>query len=154
MKKDQEMYYAETPKNPEQVKSILIDPKLKPEEELIGLFLATYWPSYWWLSLAAVTAPIGLCFWFFGIRNYYVAVTTQGMHFHKMRYGLGKRNTYSCFSWNEITKLKLGKGFMTASLKLKFSNGRKLKLKPTLRGYKKVAKLDDKTKEYLLSKMS
>jgi hypothetical protein len=46
----------------------------------------------------------------------------------------------------------LSKGLLQAPLKFTFSNGRKLKLKAQLKGMEKVAKLDDRTKEYLFSK--
>ncbi len=132
--------------NKERAKNELINPKLKQGEELVGFFQAQYIPSNWWIFLIG---PLIL----FGMRVYYVAVTDQGMHFHKLTL-FGKPDIYNYFPWNEIENLKLEKGFLTAPLKLKFSNGRELKLKVQLKGLENIAKLEEETKEFLISKMS
>lgn len=128
----------------EQALKELIIPKLKPDEELIGFFQAQYTPSFWW---ALLIGPL----LFAGVKFYFVAVSNTGLHLHKLT-SFGKADTHNYFPWNEITKLKLSKGFLQAPLNLVFSNGRKLKLQAQLKGVKKLAKLDDKTKNYLLAK--
>jgi hypothetical protein len=132
--------------NKEQIKNDYILPRLKQGEELIGFFQASYTPSMGWFFL------IGHLM-FFGMRIYYVAVTNQGLHLHKLSF-FGKPENYNFFSYAEISKIKLGKGFLQAPLQLVFSNGRKLALKAQLKGVDKVAKLDDRTREFLLSKSS
>jgi len=129
----------------EQIKSDIILPRLNNQgEELIGFFQASYTPPFWWVFLIG---PL----MFFGTRVYYVGVTNQGMHLHKLSLW-GKPETYNFCPYAEISKMKLGKGFLQAPLQLVFSNGRKLTIKAQLKGGDEIAKLDDKTKEFLLSK--
>ncbi len=128
----------------EKIKIDFILPRLKQDEELVGFFQAAYMPSSGWLLLVG---PLMLL----GMRVYYVAVTNQGLHLHKLSF-FGKPDTYNFFPYAEISKMKLGNGFLQAPLQLAFTNGRKLTLKVQLRGVDKVAKLDDRTKEFLLSK--
>lgn len=130
----------------EKIKNEFILPRLKQGEELIGFFQASYTPSRGWLFLIGPLI-------FIGMRIYYVAVTNQGLHLHKLSF-FGKPENYNFFSYAEISKIKLGKGFLQAPLQLVFSNGRKLVLKAQLKGEEKVAKLDDQTREFLLSKSS
>lgn len=130
--------------NKDQVKNEMIVPNLKSDEELVGFCQAQETPSGWWYFLLGPLMSLGMKF-------YFVAVTNKGMHFHKLT-TFGKPDTHSYFSWDEIEELKLRKGVLQAPLKLTFSNGRKLKLKIQLKGVGNIAKLDDKTKEFLLSK--
>jgi hypothetical protein len=128
----------------DKIKNELILPHLKSEEELIGFFQATYTPSMWWYFLIG---PLSL----FAMRTYLIAVTNKGLQFHKFTMW-GKPDTYDFFSYPEMNTLKLGSGFLQAPLKVTFVNGRALKLKAQLKGARRVATLDEKTKEYLLSK--
>ena len=130
--------------NKEQVKNELIIPNLKQGEELVGFFQAQYISSFWWVFLVG---PL----YYLSQRIYFVAVTDKGLHFHKFTFW-GKPDAFNYFSWEEIVKLKLGKGLLQAPFELVFNNGRKLKLRAYLKGNQKSAKLDDRTKEYLLSK--
>jgi hypothetical protein len=132
--------------NKEQIKNDFILPRLKQGEELIGFFQASYTPSIGWFFLIG---PL----MFLGMRIYYVAVTNQGIHLHKLSF-FDKPETYNFFPYAEISKIKLGKGFLQAPLQMVFSNSRKLTLKAQLKGVEKVAKLDDQTREFLLSKAS
>jgi hypothetical protein len=127
----------------EKIKNELVLPNLKQGEKLVGYFQAQYLPSHWWLLLIG---PLwGLC-----IRFYVIAVTNQGLHLHKFNL-LGKPDIYNFFPSAEITSLYLGGGVMQAPLQLSFANGRKLRLKAQLKGVDKIAKLDDTTREFLLS---
>jgi len=128
----------------EQIKNEFIVPKLHPGEELIGFFQAQSYSLGWFILLGPLAA-------LFTFRNYYVAVTNQGIHLHRLTL-FGKLDTHNYFSWNEVESINLGKGIVTAPLKLKFSNGRKLKLRAIIRGAQQVPKLDERTKEFLLSK--
>jgi hypothetical protein len=130
----------------EKINNEFILPRLKQDEELVGFFQASYTPSLGWFFLIG---PL----MFFGMKTYYVAVTNRGIHLHKLSL-LGKLETYNFFSYAEISKMKLGKGFLQAPLQMVFTNGRKLMIKVQMKGVKKVAKLDDKTREFLLSKSS
>jgi hypothetical protein len=130
----------------EQFKNDFILPNLKQGEELIGFFQATYTPSLWWVILIGPLI-------YMGMRNYYVAVTNLGIHLYKLNF-FGKLDTYNFFYYTEISEIKISKGFLQATLKLVFSNGRKLALKAQLKGPESAAKLDDQTVEFLLSKSS
>ena len=129
----------------EQMRDEQILPNLKSNEELIGFFQAQYMASYWWFLLVGWLV-------FFTLRYYYVGTTDKGIHLHKLSFW-GKPDNYDFFSWDEIEKLEFKDGFLQAPLKLKFKNGRKLKLKAQLKGVEKIAKLDEKTKVFLLSKI-
>jgi len=130
----------------EKIKNDFILPRLKQGEELVGFFQATYTPSMGWFFLIGSLMS-------FGTRTYYVAVTNQGIHLHKLNF-FGKPETYNFFSYAEISKIKLGKGFLQVPIQMFFTNGRKLTIKAQLKGVEKIAKLDDKTREFLLSKSS
>lgn len=131
-------------KNKDQAKSELILPNLKQGEELIGFFIATYTPSILWLFLIG---PI----MFLGTRTYVVGVSDIGLHLHKLTF-LGKPNSYKFVQYSDLASIKLKKGLLQAPLKMKFTNGDKLTLAAQLIGGDKVAKLDDRTKEFLVSK--
>lgn len=122
----------------------VITPQLRNGEQLIGFFQAQYLPSLWWILLIGPLL-------FLGMRMYYVAVTDQGLYLHKLGM-LGGISSSDYFTWEEIIGLQLGSGLLQAPFKLKFANGRKLKLKAQLKGVEKVAKLDEQTKSFLLSK--
>ena len=133
----------------ERIKKDFILPRLKQGEELIGFFQARYVPFLWFFLIG----PIMLL----GIRIYYIAVTNQGLHIHKLSFfSMRKVDVYNFFSYAEISKINLGKALILpeAPLKLVFSNGRKLKLRALVRGGKKAVKLDDRTRSFLLSKSS
>ncbi len=130
----------------EKIKNDFILPNLKQGEELVGFFQASYMPSLGWFFLIGPLVALG-------VRVYYVAVTNQGLHLHKLSL-FGKPETYNFFSYAEISKMTLGKGFLQAPLQMVFTNGRKLTLKAQLKGVEKVAKLDDKTREFLISRSS
>ncbi len=128
------------------MKDELIIPQLKQGEELIGFFYAWQMPSSWWFILFGPLIALGR-------KSYYVAVTNQGFYFYKLTF-FGKPDKSDYFTWDEIENLKFKKGLLNASLELKFSNGRKLRLTIQTRGGGKAAKLDERTKEFLLSKAS
>lgn len=125
------------------IRNELVLPKLKQDEELIGYFQAQYAPSYWWLILIG---PL----WALGIRLYVIAVTNQGLHLTKFNL-LGRPDVYNFFPSAEITSLHLGDGVMQAPLQLNFANGRELRLRVQLGGIGRIAKLDDTTREFLIS---
>lgn len=130
----------------EQVLSTLISPKLSEGEELVGFFQATYTPSIGWgVLFGALTS--------FGLRVYFVAITDKGMHLHKLTF-FGKPGKYQFLPWNEVKDLKLGSGILAAPLRFNYSQDKSLKLKVLIKGVEKAAKMDEKTKEFLLSKAS
>ncbi len=130
----------------EKFKNDFILPRLKKDEELIGFFQATYVPSLWWIFLIGPFAV-------FGTKIYCVAVTNQGLHLYKLNFfSNSKIDVYNFIPYSEISEIKLGNGFLQAPLKLVLVNGKKLVLKAQLKGIDKLAKLEDKTKEFLLSK--
>lgn len=121
-----------------------ITPQLHPEERLIGFFQAQYLPSLWWFLLIGPLLYLGM-------RIYMVAITDRGLQLHKLGM-LGGVSNSDYFTWEEIIGLKFGSGLLQAPLHLTFANGRKLLLKVQLKGVKRVAKLDEATKEFLVSK--
>lgn len=122
----------------------VITPQLQQDEQLIGFFQAQYTPSLWWILLIGPLL-------FLGVRLYFVAITNKGLYFYRIGI-LGETNTLDYFTWDEITSLTLGSGFLTIPFKLRFFNERKLKLKVPIKGVQKIAKLDAKTKTYLIEK--
>jgi hypothetical protein len=122
----------------------LIIPQLRSEEQLIGFFQAQYLPSMWWILLIGPLL-------FLGMRMYYIAVTDQGLYLHKFNMP-GGISSSDYFVWNEIVALHLGSGLLQAPLKLEFINGTKIKLRAQLKGVKKVAKLDEDTRSFLVNK--
>ena len=129
-----------------QIKEELIILKMKSGEELVGFFQANWMPSFWWVLLIGPLV-------FLGARTYYVGITNLGIHFNKITF-FGKPAKYNYFTWDKIDNLKLGEGILTIPLKLGFSNGRKIKFNAQLKGVDKVAKLDEKTNKFLVSKAS
>lgn len=156
----------------EEVKNNFIIPQLKENEELIGYFYGSSSPSIiWFIVLGAITfgliftiSLMGLSpsiFWYalpgalfsFGIKHYYIAVTSLGIHSNGYRFSMwGKPTIHTFYSWSDISKLKVGKGLITAPLSIFLSNGKKIFFKVPLKGLQRNAKLDDKTREFLVSK--
>ena len=129
----------------EKMERELIQPNLKPGEEMIGFFQGLYSPLQWWYLLLGPWSALGN-------RIYFVGVTAYGLHLHKLSLW-GKPDAYNFFSYSEIAKIKFGKeSFFTIPLELSFSNGRKLKIQLYHKGSDKLAKLDEKTRKYLLAK--
>ena len=86
------------------------------------------------------------------MKQYYVAATDKGVHFHKMSF-LGKPLKTDFLTYDEIKKIDAGKGFITRKLKFTFGNGRKLSIDACLKGNKKIPKLDDKLLSYMQEKV-
>lgn len=82
------------------------------------------------------------------MKSYFVAVTSKGLHFHTLNL-LGKFSQHDFFSYNEIDSVKIGNGALQIPMKYTFSNGRKLKIKAQKKGMERVAKIDEKTLEFL-----
>jgi hypothetical protein len=128
--------------NKDRMLSELILPRLQQGEELIGYFQAQYRPSTWWQLLTILSA--------FAMRIYCVGVTNRGIHLQKLNL-LGKPDKYSFYTDADIVSLQLGSGTISAPLQLSFTDGTKIKLYAQLKGAGKVAKLDDRTKDFLTS---
>ena len=111
------------------------------DEELIGYFMATK-PFKIWLFV--VIGPLAAL----SMKQYFVAITNAGVHFYKLNL-LGKFSQHDFFSYDEIESIKIGKGAMWIPMKFKFASGRKLKVKAQKKGLDRVAKIDDKTLEYI-----
>ncbi len=118
-----------------------IKQKLSSKEDLIGFFYAQKPPKFW---LFFIIGPLAML----SIRHYFVAVTNTGIHFYKLNM-MGKFSQHDFFSYNEIEKIKIKKGTLTLPLIFFFSNGTKLKLKAQKKGLERVAKLEEKTLEYM-----
>lgn len=127
----------------ENIKSEIIQPKLTQGEELVGFFYAIYFPN---LSFTLITGMFG------GMNSYYVAVTSLGIQIHELDFLNNKPQSYKFFTYSEISKLNIGKGFARIPLNFEFTDGTKLMMKAQLRGLASIPKLDEKTKEFLASK--
>ena len=137
--------------NKEKIKNDIILPRLRQDEELIGFFQGEDCKFNLLVLLLSLLAE-GMSI---PVRTYYVAVTDQGLHLHKLRFlSTRKVTAYNFFSYAEISKMNLVEEFIsTDSLKLVFSTGRELKLE-TLSATKQEMQLDNRTRNFLLSKSS
>lgn len=122
--------------NKEQVKAA-IEKSLKPDEQLLGFFIAQKHPPFWYYLLLGPLAALAL-------RGYLVGVTNKGIHFHKMNL-MGKLSQHDIFAFDEIKTFKVGSGLIQLPLTFTFSNGQKLNIKAQKRGLDRIAKIDENT---------
>lgn len=113
----------------------LVQTKLSENEEVQGFFIAQYKPSIAWFL---VVGPLYAA----GMRQYYIAATDKGMHFHKLNVW-GRPDTWDFLAYDEIERLSVGKGLMTCKLTFKFKNGRKLAVNALVKGHKNIPKFED-----------
>jgi hypothetical protein len=118
-----------------------IKQNLSSNEDLVGFFQAQK-PCKFWLYF--IIGPLILL----ATRNYFIAVTNKGIHFHMLNF-LGKYSQHDFFSYTEIEKIKIGKGVITIPITFFFSNGAKLKIKAFKKGVKDMAKLEENTLDYI-----
>jgi hypothetical protein len=118
-----------------------IEANLKVGDLLIGFFYATEAMK---LGMFALIGPLAAL----GMKFYYVAVTKNGLTFHRLNM-MGKFSNSDAFSYDEIEKVKIGQGWVQRPMKFKFKNGRVLNLKAQLKGVEKVAKLTEDVQQYL-----
>lgn len=91
--------------------------------------------------------------------SYYIVVTSLGVHLFYLSF-LGNRIiNYNFIEWYKISDIKLSRfAFLNTSyfkfigLTISLPSNEKFKFKALLRGFKKLAFLDDKTKNFLISK--
>ncbi len=125
------------------IKKDLLLPHIQ-EADLIGFFQANYFPSTkWHVFLGPFSA--------FMTRVCYVAVTNQGIHFHKLTM-LGKPDTYEFFNFSSIRAIKIGKGSLYSPVQFLFTNGDTLLLQAQQVSFGKSVALDDQTRDFLLAK--
>ena len=123
-----------------------IEKNMEPNDTLIGFFYAISPPK---LALFFLIGPLaGLC-----MRIYFLAVTEKGLYFHKLNM-IGKFKECDFFEFNEIEKVKIGKGFLQRPLNFYFKNKRKIKLKAQLKGSNKVALITPEIQSYIESKVT
>lgn len=122
----------------------LLRPKLKQGEEIIGFFQAMNLPSIGLHLLVGILAALST-------KTYYIAVTNQGIHVYQLTL-LGKLDVYKFIAYSDITNIKIGTGFLQAPFEIILQSGEKVRVKAKIKGLEAIAKLDDKTKAYLLSK--
>lgn len=113
---------------------------LASEEELIGFFQAQGAFRLWLFFIIGPLAVLSL-------RQYFVAVTNKGIHFHLLNI-LGKFSQHDFFSYDEIKKIEIGKGMLQIPIKFFFEN-KKLKIKAQKKGFERVATVDEKTLDYI-----
>jgi hypothetical protein len=120
----------------------IIIPNLKEGEELVGYFQAMYRLPFWKLVLFGAFAA-------FSNKVYYVAVTSKGVHFHKLTF-LGKLHSSLYYSWEEIVKIKIKKGVFQKPYYFWFADGKKLRIQAMVKGSPtRVALLNTETKTFL-----
>jgi hypothetical protein len=127
----------------EKVKNEIILPNLKADEQLIGFFQGMSTPSFDWIILLGPLMYLGMA-------AYYVAVTSNGLHFHKQK-SLFKPAQYNFFPYAEIKKLKLSKGILKSTLNVELTNGRKLKLDGNNKYIGWGENFDEQTRQFLIS---
>lgn len=120
---------------------IIIQNSLEHNENLIGFFQAAEQPKMWLWFLIGPIATLA-------IKNYFVAVTNKGIHFHRLNL-IGKFVKHDFLTYDEIEKIKLGTGKLQIPLNVSFKNGRKISLKAQKKGFSSVATIDEATMQYL-----
>ena len=118
-----------------------IKQNLPSNEDLIGFFQAQSPPKFWLYFIMGPLATLAIKF-------YFIAVTNKGVYFFKLNL-LGKFTQQDFFSYDEIEKTEIGKGTLTVPMMFFFTNGTKLKIKAQKKGLERVAKLEEKTLDYM-----
>ena len=120
----------------EQIVSNLAD-----NDSLVGFFYAQQ-PFKIWLFF--IIGPLAVL----SIKYYFIAVTTKGVHFHRLNI-LGKFADNDFFKFAEIENVKIGKGIVQRPMKFNFNNGRSIKIKAQLKGVERVAKLTENIQKHI-----
>lgn len=102
---------------------------LSSNEQCLGQFKATAQPPF------ALRLLVG-AFAGFLIRPYIITVTNQKVYFSKLNIWENKLEITDSFGYDEIEKATVKTGKLLASLKFRFKNGGKLKLRATYRQQK------------------
>ncbi len=118
-----------------------ITENLEAGDQLIGFFFAIKPANFWLIFLLGP-------FFMLTMRQYYVAVTEQGVSFFKLDI-LGKFQLHDFFSYSDIESVKIGRGLLQRPMIFTFKTNRKLKLKAQLKGVEKVATLKPEVQTYI-----
>jgi len=108
----------------------LVTKDIPIEEEIIGIFRATYSPSLYWLLIIGPMA-------FLGNRDYIIVITDKHIHLNRIDFFFDDIEAKDIFNYNEISNLTLEKNLVTQNLLINFNNERILKLKAYLPKKKK-----------------
>lgn len=122
-----------------------VENHLQPDEKLVGFFIAQKRAS---LLLYLLIGPLAA----FTMKFYYVAVTSTGVHFHRLNMW-DSFVEHDFFTYEEISSLQMGSGILQKPLKFEFNNKRTLKIRAQLKGLKSVATIDDATIQHLSEKV-
>lgn len=116
--------------------------ELRNGDELVGFFMAqSPFPIWWFLLLG----PLGMLF----MKTYFIAVTKNGINFHKLSL-MGKfKSDGDFFKFDEIKNVKIKDGMMQRPMIFILNNGVKVKIKAQKKGFERVAKLDEKTLQHI-----
>lgn len=120
---------------------IHIEKNLKPDDSLVGFFLAQK-PFKIWLFL--FIGPFAA----FSMKTYFIAVSKKGIYFHLLNM-MGKFANNDFFEYSEIESVKIGKGMLQCPMSFKFRNGRSINIRAQLKGVDRVAKLTEETRQYI-----
>jgi hypothetical protein len=124
----------------------LVKSEIKVGEQLVNYFGASTPYKYW---LFIFIGPL----YFLLVTHYLIAITDHGVHFYRLKMQMFSAKlrvaNHDFFAWNEIEKVKVGWGLILATVRFRFSNGKKLKLKCQVGGVKHIPKLDKRGKELL-----
>lgn len=118
-----------------------IEQNLSSKEKLIGFFYAHKSFKLW---LYFIIGPLAVL----SLKSYFVAVTNNGIHFFQFNLLL-KFSKHDFFIYDEIEKVKVGKGVMKIPMQYSFTNGNKLKIKALKKGCSDVMKIEEKELEYI-----
>jgi hypothetical protein len=115
---------------------------LEEGDELVGFFVAqSPFPIWWFLLLG----PLGILF----LKTYFVAVTKNGINFHRLSL-MGKfKDEGDFFRFSEIENVKIKNGILQRPMIFTLKNGIKVKIKAQLKGIEKVAKLTEETQKHI-----
>jgi len=119
-----------------------VDENLHDDDQLIGLFWSMQPMKFW---LFALIGPFAA----FSMKFYVVAVSKKGISFHNVNF-FERFTETSFFTYDEIEALKLKRGRLNATLRVRFNNGQKLRLTASYAG--KESSLSKTTARYLEEK--
>lgn len=117
--------------------------RLEKGDKLVGFFIAQSPFPIWWYMLLG---PLGLFF----LKTYFIAVTNNGIGFHKLTL-MGKfKGDGDFFNYDEIESIKIKNGLMRRPMIFALKNGVKVKIKAQKKGLGQAAKLNEDTLEHII----
>ena len=119
-----------------------IENHLQEGDELVGFFSAQSPFPIWWVLLLG---PLGILF----LKAYFVAVTKNGINFHRLTLWGKFKDDGDFFNFDEIENVKIKGGVVQRPMIFTLKNGTKIKVKAQIRALAKVANLTEETQKHI-----